>query len=76
MEALKVRVENGKIVGEAPPGFADGTELELCLAEPDDEMTAEELAALQDAIDAGWRSMEAGRYRLATEVVAEQRARR
>jgi predicted nuclease of restriction endonuclease-like (RecB) superfamily len=76
MEALKVRVENGKIIGEAPRGFADGTELELCLAEPDDEMTADELAALQAALDAGWRSMEAGRYRSAHEVVAEQRAKR
>ena len=73
MEALKVRVENGKIVGEAPRGFAEGTELELCLAEPDDEMTADELAALQTALDAGWRSMEAGRYRSADEVVAELR---
>ena len=76
MEALKVRVENGKIVGEAPRGFADGTELELCLAEPDDEMTADELAALQAALDAGWQSMEAGRFRSAHEIVAEQRAKR
>lgn len=76
MEALKVRVENGKIVGEAPRGFADGTELELCLAEPDDEMTADELAALQEALDAGWRSMVAGRYRPAGEVLAERHAKR
>ncbi len=76
MEALKVRVENGKIVGEAPRGFAEGTELELCLAEPDDEMAADDLAALLAALDAGWRSMEAGRYRPAREVVAELRAKR
>ena len=76
MEALKVRVENGKIVGDAPPGFGEGTELGLCLAEPNDEMTADELAALQAAVDAGWRSMEAGRYRSAREVVAELRTKR
>ncbi len=76
MEALKVRVENGKIVGDAPPGLAEGTELELCLADPQDEMTEEELAALQATLDAGWRSMEAGRYRPAAEVVAELRAKR
>ena len=76
MEALKVRVENGKIIGDAPRGLADGTELELCLAEPQEEMSEEELAALQDALDAGWRSMEAGRYRPAEEVIAEVRSRR
>ncbi len=76
MQALKVRVENGKIVGEAPRGFAEGTELELCLAEPEDEMTAEELAALKDALDAGWRSMGAGRYRSAMDIVTELRPRR
>ena len=76
MQALKVRVENGKIIGDAPRGFAEGTELELCLADPHDEMTEEELAALQAALDAGWRSMEAGRYRPAAEVVAELRSRR
>ena len=76
MEALKVRVENGKIVGDAPPGFAEGSEWELCLADPQDEMTEDELAALQTALDDGWRSMEAGRFRPATEVVAELRAKR
>lgn len=75
MEALKVRVENGKIVGDAPRGLADGTELELCLAEPRDEMSQTELAALNDALDAGWRSMEAGRYRPAAEVIAELRSK-
>ena len=76
MEALKVRVENGKIIGDAPSGFAEGTELELCLAEPPDEMSEQELAALQSALDAGWRSMEAGRHRPAADVIAELRAKR
>ena len=76
MEALKVRVENGRVVGPAPSGLAEGTELELCLADPEDDMSDEELAALRSALDAGWRSMEAGRYRPASEVVSELRARR
>lgn len=76
MEALKVRVENGKIIGDAPRGIAEGTELELCLAEPQDEMSEGELAALQAALDAGWRSMEAGRYRPAAEVVGELQSKR
>ncbi len=76
MEALKVRVKNGKIIGDAPRGIAEGTELELCLAEPQEDMSEEELAALNAALDAGWESMEAGRYRPATEVVAELRSKR
>ncbi len=44
MEALKVRVENGKIIGDAPRNIAEGTELELCLVDPDDDMSAKELA--------------------------------
>ena len=76
MEALKVRVENGKIVGEAPKGFADGPELELCLADPRDEMTDQELAALGQALDSGWQSMLDGRIRSAREVVQELRNKR
>ncbi len=76
MEALKVRVENGKIIGDAPRGIAEGTELELCLAEPQDELSEDELAALQASLDAGWKSMEAGRYRPASDVVAELRSKR
>ena len=76
MEALKVRVENGKIIGDAPRGIAEGTELELCLAEPYDEMSKRELAALNAALDAGWRSIEAGRFRPAGEVISELRSKR
>lgn len=76
MEALKVRVENGKIIGDAPQGLAEGTELELCLADPQDEMTEPELLALQTALDAGWRSMEEGRYQQANEVLSQLRSKR
>jgi hypothetical protein len=76
MQALKVRVENGKIIGDAPAGWIEGSELELCLAEPEDEMSDEELAALEAALDAGWRSLEAGRVRPARDVIAELRSKR
>lgn len=76
METLKVRVENGKLIGEAPAGLPEGTELELCLAEPEEEMTANELAQLRAALDAGWGSVEAGRFRPAEDVLAELRAAR
>ncbi len=62
MQALKVRVENGKIVGD-PPGFSEGSEMKLCLAEPEEEMSEEEPAALRTVLDRAWRSVEAGRFR-------------
>jgi len=76
METIKVRVENGKVVGPAPRGIPEGAELELRLADPGDAMTEEELAALDRALEKGWRSIEAGRFRPAREVISELRGRR
>ena len=76
MANLKVRVENGKIVGVAPPGLPEGTELELALADPGDEMTEEELEQLNRALEASWRSVQAGRVRPAEEVISELRSKR
>ena len=73
METLKIRVEDGRLVGDAPPGLSEGTELEVCLAEPEDEMTEAEIAALDAALEAGWKSMMAGRFRPAREAIAELR---
>ena len=77
MDFLRLRVENGQLVGEAPPGLPEGVELKLCLAEPEDEELApEELEALNAALEAGWRSMQEGRVRPVDEVIAELRAKR
>ena len=75
MKALKLRVAGGWITGEAPPGMPDG-DVEVCLAEPDEEMTPDELERLNQALDAGWRSVQAGRFRPATEAIQALRARR
>ena len=63
METIKVRVENGKIVGPAPRGMPEGTELELRIADPGDAMTEDEIAAVNEALAAAWRSVKAGRFR-------------
>ncbi len=76
MNTLKVRVENGKIVGEAPAGLPEGTELELCVADPGDAMSPEELAALNRTLDAAWGSIEAGRFRAAECVIEDLRKAR
>jgi len=73
MKALKLRVEAGRIAGDAPPGMPEG-EVDLYLAEPEDDMPEEELERLNRALEAGFRSLEAGRVRRAADVVAALRA--
>lgn len=73
MKAIRVRVENGRISGEAPPGLPDG-DVDLCLADDaDDAMTDEELARLNDALARGFESIKAGRFRPAADVIADLR---
>jgi hypothetical protein len=72
VKAIRVRVENGRISGEAPPGFPEG-EVELCLADPGDQMTDEELGRLDEALARGFESIKAGRFRPAADVIADLR---
>ena len=74
MKAIRVHVENGRISGEAPAGLPDG-DVDLCLADPQDEMTDEELARLNEALARGFESIKAGRFRPADDVVADLRRR-
>jgi S-adenosylmethionine:diacylglycerol 3-amino-3-carboxypropyl transferase len=74
MKAIRVRIENGRITGEAPAGLPDG-EVDLCIAEPDDVMTDDELARLNDALTRGFESIKAGRFRSAADVISDLRRR-
>jgi len=67
MKAIRVRVENGRITGTAPPGLPDG-EVDLCFAELDDGMSNEELARLNEALARGFESIQAGRVRALREL--------
>lgn len=74
MKAIRVRVENGRITGVAPPGLPDG-EIDLCIAEPDDmeEMTEAEQAELDASLKQSLEDIKAGRYRPAADVLADLR---
>lgn len=72
MKAIRVRVENGRISGEAPPGLPDG-EVDLCLADPEDQMSDDELARLDTALTRGFESIKDGRFRAAADVIADLR---
>lgn len=74
MKAFRVRIENGRITGEAPPGVPDG-DLELRLAEPEDDLSDDELARLNEALARGFESIKAGRFRPAAAVLADLRAK-
>ena len=73
VNGLKVRVENGRLVGPAPPGLVEGTELELCLADSQDDLTETQLAELNRSLEAAWSSIQAGRGFAAEDVIAELR---
>ena len=72
MKAIRVHVENGHITGKAPPGFPEG-DVDVCLAEPEDDMTDAELARLNDALGRGFEAIKAGRFRPAADLIADLR---
>jgi hypothetical protein len=74
MKALRVRVENGRITGDAPPGLPDG-EVDLCLADADDDLSEAALARLDEALHRGFEAVKAGRFRPAQDVIADLRHR-
>ncbi len=74
MKAIRVRVENGHISGDAPPGLPDG-DVDLVFADTDDDMSEAELARLNDALERGFEALKAGRFRPARDAIADLRHR-
>lgn len=74
MKTARIRVENGRISGQAPPGFPEG-DLDVRLVEPEDEMTGEELQRLDETLARGFESIAAGRFRSASDVIDTLRRR-
>ena len=71
---IRVRVENGMLVGVAPPGLPEGTELDLQVADDgDDDMTEEELAELNEELEASHKQAVAGQGVDAKEVIRRLR---
>ncbi len=61
VNALKAHVKNGRIVVDEPTDLPEGTELYLVQADPDDDMSDDERAELEAAIDEGLADFEQGR---------------
>ena len=73
MQALKVQVKNGRLRLDEPTDLPDGAEVEVVVL--DDEMTAEDRAALHASLDRALEDSEAGRGMDAMEYLRQYRAR-
>ena len=64
------------MVVEEPVEFPEGTELELTIADPGDDLDEGERAALHAALDRAWESAKAGKGRPAEDLIRELRSRK
>lgn len=76
MNTLKARVIKGRLVVDEPTDFPEGTVIDLVVADPVDELDAEEQQALHEALTAAWESARAGKVRPIEEFVEEWRRSR
>lgn len=76
MHLLKARVTDGRLVVAAPAELAEGTEVDVAIVDPGDDLDADEQARLGDALTESWAQARAGQTRPADELLARLRARR
>jgi hypothetical protein len=75
MSAIRARVQNGRLVLDAPTALPEGTVLDLVVDDEGDELDDVERTALNTAISKAWASVQAGRARPGSEVLAALRKR-
>jgi hypothetical protein len=73
MKTLRARVLNGHLVLDEPSEFPEGTEIDLTIADSEDDLEPEERAALQEALRESWASARRGETRPAEELLARLR---
>ena len=75
MSGFRARVKEGRLVLDEPTTLPDGTTLDLVLDDEGDDLTLQERAALNAAIERAWASAKAGKLRPADVLVKELRSR-
>jgi hypothetical protein len=60
VHALRAKVVNGRLVVDEPTSLPDGTEIDLAVLDPGDELDEQERAALHAALADAWRSARSG----------------
>jgi hypothetical protein len=76
MARLKGIVHGGRVVVQDRVDYPEGTELEIDVHEPADELDEAELAELDAAIEESHQEERAGKVRPADELIRELRASR
>ena len=76
MSPLRARVEKGRIILDEPTTLPEGTVVDLVADDEGDNLTDDERRILHEALEASWKSAEAGRLRPASEILDELRHRR
>jgi hypothetical protein len=74
MHALKTQVKNGRVTVDEPTNLPEGAEVEVVVI--DDELSADERAALHASLDRALDDSEAGRGMDAWDYLKQYRARR
>jgi len=75
MSAIRARVQNGRLLVDAPTALPEGTVLDLVVDDEGDELGDAERAVLNAAITRAWDAAKAGQVRSADEVLRALRTR-
>ena len=73
---FRARVENGRLILDEPTALPEGTVVDLVADDEGDCLTEDERRVLHEALEASWKSAEAGRLRPVSEILGELRHRR
>jgi len=73
MKTLRAVVRGGQLVVEGPVSLPEGTEVELTVSDPGDELDEAERAALHLALEEAWASARKGELIPGEQLVKELR---
>ncbi len=76
MHALKANVRKGHLVVEQAIDLPEGTELELTIADPGDDLDDSERAELHAALSKAWDTARLGKGHPATALLSKLRSRK
>jgi hypothetical protein len=71
MNTLRAHVRGGRLVVDEPTALPEGTEIDLTVADPGDDLSDDDRAELHAALSTAWASVRAGLERPAEELIEE-----